>query len=75
MHVGIQVLLVGLADGSVLVRSAITMTLMIVLDSTLCNTKSVWSIVSLGKSCFAAGGEDGQLICWKIDKPLQEKSS
>lgn len=70
-----QVLLIGLADGSVVIRSALTMSLMVTLDSTVCSTKSIWSIVSLGKSCFAVAGDDGQLIGWKIDSPLVEKKS
>jgi hypothetical protein len=63
---------VGLADGNIVCRSCISLNSIFVIDSTVLSTQTIWSIVSLGKSCFGTAGEDGHIVVWKIDKALQE---
>eukprot|EP00599_Poterioochromonas_sp_BG-1_P004844 CAMPEP_0173141580 /NCGR_PEP_ID=MMETSP1105-20130129/5586_1 /TAXON_ID=2985 /ORGANISM="Ochromonas sp., Strain BG-1" /LENGTH=299 /DNA_ID=CAMNT_0014054825 /DNA_START=398 /DNA_END=1294 /DNA_ORIENTATION=+ len=58
-HGGIPVLLVGLADGSIVIRSSVTMNLIYIIDAHFLNTHTIWSIVSIGQSCFSSAGEDG----------------
>lgn len=70
--IGIPVLLVGLADGSIVIRSSVTMNLIYIIDAHFLNTHTIWSIVSIGQSCFSSAGEDGVIVTWKADKPLQE---
>jgi WD40 repeat protein len=67
---GIQVLLIGLLDGGIAVRSCGSMNILFFLDSSICHTKAVWSIANLGQSCFATGGDDGNLIVWRIEHAL-----
>lgn len=63
---GVPVLLIGMLDGGIVARSCSTMNVLFVIDTSICNTKSVWAIASLGRSCFASGGEDGKLIIWQV---------
>lgn len=63
----------GLLDGGIVVRSCVTMNILFVLDNSICHTKAVWAITSLGQSCFATGGDDGNLVAWRVDKPLMDK--
>lgn len=49
------------------------MNILFVLDASICRTKAVWSITNLGQSCFATGGDDGNLIVWKIERALVDK--
>eukprot|EP01031_Cornospumella_fuschlensis_P029808 gene29808-35989_t len=70
---GVQSVIVGLMDGGVQVRATTNLALIFTLESSLYNTGIVWGIKFLGKSCFAVGGEDGQLIVWKVDVALVDK--
>ena len=63
---GVPVLLIGMLDGVIIARSCATMNVLFVIDQSICNTQSVWAITSLGRSCFATGGEDGKLIVWQV---------
>jgi WD40 repeat protein len=72
---GQPALLVGLVDGSIAVRSCATLSLLFVIPSATCGTSTVWALEPLGQSCFASGGDDGQLIVWKIEMPLMDSSS
>lgn len=74
-YLGIPVLLVGLSDGSIVIRSSLSMNLLYIIDAHFLNTHTIWSIVSIGQSCFSSAGEDGIIVTWKVDKPLQEGKS
>jgi len=69
---GIPVVILGLADGWILARSCATMSLIFRVDASICRTETVWSIIDLGRSCFATAGDDKQLICWQVAGPLRE---
>ena len=67
-------LLIGLLDGSIWIRSCLTMNLLVVIESSIAYNQAAWSIEPLGQSCFASATDDGQLIVWKIEKQLIESS-
>ena len=69
--IGIQVLLIGLLEGTIVIRSCITMKVLFCLK--IAHTLTIWSIIDLGQSCFAAGSEEGNINVWKIDKALIDK--
>jgi len=69
---GQPVLLIGMLSGGVVARSCGTMSVLFVIESQVCNTLSVWAIRDLGQSCFATGGDDGNLLVWQVMKPLQD---
>lgn len=72
---GNQLILVGLSDGRIVVRSD-TMTLLCRLDSHIvCHAGAVWAIENCGSGYFATGGEDGKLILWCINGELKGDSS
>lgn len=71
---GQPALLVGLVDGSIAVRSCASLSLLFVIPSATCGTQTVWALEPLGQSCFASAGDDGQLIVWKIERPLMDSS-
>lgn len=48
------------------------MNLLIVIDSSIAYNQAAWKIEPLGQSCFASATDDGQLIVWKIEKPIVE---
>lgn len=62
--------MIGLADGSIAARACTNMALIFQLEG---NSKPVWSIVNLGRSCFMSGGEDGNMILWKVARALPDK--
>jgi hypothetical protein len=68
--VGPGSLIIGLVDGRVLLRSAVTMELLISLDGQLQQNKPVWSIASVGQSCFAAAGESGFFVVFRTQQAL-----
>jgi len=70
---GQPVLLIGMVSGGIVARTCSTMSVVFVIDSQFCNTQTVWAIRDLGQSCFATGGDDGNLLVWKVMKPLQDK--
>lgn len=72
--IGVPSLVIGLANGWINIRACSNMALILALDATIYNTQAIWSIKFLGKSCFAAGGEDGQLIIWNVDIALSDKA-
>eukprot|EP01006_Ploeotia_vitrea_P011692 TRINITY_DN31082_c0_g1_i2.p1 TRINITY_DN31082_c0_g1~~TRINITY_DN31082_c0_g1_i2.p1 ORF type:complete len:384 (+),score=-17.56 TRINITY_DN31082_c0_g1_i2:80-1231(+) len=72
---GQQVLLVGLTDGKIMARSCVTMNLLFSLDITNfgpnnIHMQTVWSIASLGHSCFVSSDNTGRVIVWKAYLPL-----
>lgn len=72
---GQQNLLIGLTDGRILARSCVTMNLMFSLDqNTLLpnktHTETIWSIASLGHSCFVSSDNSGRVMVWKAYQPL-----
>lgn len=72
---GQQVLLIGLYDGSIWIRSCTTMNLLVIIESSIAYNQATWAIEPLGQSCFASATEDGQVIVWKIEKQLIEGGS
>lgn len=66
-------LLIGLLDGTIHVRSCLSMKILFTLDTSICHTKAIWSIVDLGQSCFGAGSDDGQIVVWKVGSALVDK--
>ena len=73
---GQQCLLIGLFDGTMRIRSCATMALLLKLDSSVCPSQTIWSIVDLGgRSCFASGGADGQCIMWQVCAPLRDSTT
>ena len=70
MSPSMQTIIVGLVDGNIVVRSCVSMGILFNLEHTICNTLCVWAITPLGHNCFATGGDDGQLIVWRV---LQEQ--
>ena len=77
---GQQTLIIGLLDGRIILRSCATMNILFAINNNLLpsnvHTKAVWSIVSLGvgSSCFATGGDDGQLVVWRVSTALIDTS-
>ena len=77
---GQQALLVGLMDGRIIMRSCATMNILMAIPNNILpsrvDSKTVWSLLSLGagSSCFAAGGEDGQLVIWRVSTALVDTS-
>ena len=70
-----QVLLIGLLDGAIWIRSCVTMNFLIVVDASIAYNQAAWKIEPLGQSCFASATDDGQLIVWKIEKPIVENAT
>jgi WD40 repeat protein len=62
----LQTIIVGLSDGSITIRSCVSMGILFNLEHTICNTKCIWAIIPLGHNCFATGGDDGQLLVWRV---------
>lgn len=71
---GVPALIIGLIDGWIFIRSCVSLQVLLQLDSSICSTTTVWSIASLGQSCFASGGEDGQLLIWQVLNPLKDET-
>lgn len=67
-------LIIGLLEGSIVVRSCQSMKILFSLDHTICHTKAIWSIVDLGQSCFGTGSDEGNIIVWKVGAALVDKS-
>ena len=67
---GQKCLLIGLLDGRIVARSCTTMNILFVIDSAVCQTRGVWSILPLGQSCFATGGDDCSVVVWRLERPL-----
>jgi hypothetical protein len=64
-------LLVGLLDGRIMVRSSVTLATFFVIDANICNTRTVWGIVSCGDGThFVSSGDDANVILWSIPVPL-----
>lgn len=70
---GIQVLVVGLLEGTIVIRSCVSMKVLFYLDQSISRTKAIWSIVDLGQSCFGTGSDDGNIVVWKINSALADK--
>jgi hypothetical protein len=64
---------VGLLEGTIVIRSCLTMKILFSLDQSICHTKAIWSIVDLGQSCFGAASDDGNIIVWRIPVALADK--
>lgn len=71
---GEQCLIIGLIDGRILIRSCVTMSLLLSMDGAAHSNQTVWSIVTIGHSCFASAGESGALVVWKVQTPLTDRS-
>ena len=69
---GQPALVVGHIDGSIVIRACSSLQLLVSLDGP--NTP-VWSLAALGQSCFASGGDDGNLIVYQVLKALQAEGS
>lgn len=72
-----KLLLVGLVDGKIAIRSACAgdnLILLLLLDSAVCRTNTVWSFLPIdfkyhnqhSETFFASAGADAQLIVWKL---------
>jgi WD40 repeat protein len=73
---GNPLLMVGLVDGRINIRSGESMTLLCRLDShILCHQGAVWAIENCGNGFFASGGEDGKLILWQINGNMKDEKS
>lgn len=70
---GVQVLIIGLLDGTIVVRSCVTMKVLFQLDNSICRSLAIWSIADLGQSCFATGSDDGNIVLWKVSTALVDK--
>ena len=66
-------LLIGLLEGTIVVRSCQSMKILFMLDQSICHTKAIWSIVDLGQSCFGTGSDDGNIVVWKVPSALVDK--
>lgn len=69
---GQQCLLIGHIDGSIVLRSCATMTKIMVLDPSICYSKTIWSFANLGQSCFASAGDDGNIVVWNVLKAITD---
>lgn len=69
---GVQVLIVGMVDGFIFIRSCVTMKILFMINSSFCHTRTIWSMVDLGQSCFCTGSDEGSVIVWRINEPLIE---
>ena len=63
-------LIAGLSDGRFNIISCRSMTILLLIDASVCTTLAVNTITTLGSSRFLTGGDDGQLIVWQVEKPL-----
>jgi hypothetical protein len=70
----VQTLLVGLLEGSVVVRSGVSMKILFIVDHSWLPSKAIWSIVDLGRSCFCTGSDDGNLVVWRVTVALEDKA-
>lgn len=62
---GTPFVVIGLVDGSMLLQSWPSMTLICsIKDSAILHSRPVWSIISCGPGYFATSGDDGKLIVW-----------
>lgn len=51
------------------------MTFLALIDSAFCQTGPIYSITPIGNSCFATGGEDGQIIVWIVQNAITDPNS
>jgi hypothetical protein len=70
---GVQVLIIGLLEGTIVVRSCLSMKILFNLDQSICHTKAIWSLVDMGHSCFGAGSDDGNVVVWTVRGALVDK--
>ena len=68
---GPPLLLIGLNDGRIFLRSTLTMELLMIIDGSLHQHKPVWSIISIGQSCFASAGDSGYFLVCRITQAIQ----
>ena len=62
---------VGLADGRLLLHGLKDMDNPVNLDqAAIRHQGTVWTVASICPGVLATGGEDGNLIVWRIDKPV-----
>jgi WD40 repeat protein len=72
-HGGVQVLIIGLLQGTIVIRSCLSMKILFNLDQSICHTKAIWSLVDMGHSCFGAGSDDGNVVVWTVRSALVDK--
>lgn len=63
---GVPLLMIGLMDGRIMMRSAITMELLVTIDGQLHQNRPVWDILNVGQSCFATAGDSGFLTLIRV---------
>lgn len=63
---GVPLLLVGLQDGRVMMRSALTMDLLVTIDGQLHQNRPVWDILHVGQSCFVSAGDSGFVVVCRV---------
>ena len=67
-------LIIGLVDGRVLIRSAATMDLLAQLDGSFHKNQPVWSILNMGSNNFAVAGDSGVFVVFHLNKALAQAS-
>jgi hypothetical protein len=72
---GASSLIVGLQDGRVMLRSALTLELLIVVDGSLHKGMPVWAVAALGQSCFTTAGDSGYFVVLRTNAVLAPTSS
>jgi len=65
-------LVIALFDGRIFLRSCSTLDIVFVLTPQMSGAVSsiIWSLKSLGHSCFASGHDDGNIVIWQIPDPI-----
>lgn len=68
---GQQTLIIGFYHGKIIIRSCQPphFNMLLSIETPICRS-AIWSILSVGLSCFATAGDDGAIILWKVDKLL-----
>lgn len=67
---GVPLLMVGLLDGRVLMRSVLTMELLVSIDGQMHQNRPVWDILNVGQSCFATAGDSGFIAVCRVVQPI-----
>eukprot|EP00607_Mallomonas_marina_P002352 CAMPEP_0182425288 /NCGR_PEP_ID=MMETSP1167-20130531/11656_1 /TAXON_ID=2988 /ORGANISM="Mallomonas Sp, Strain CCMP3275" /LENGTH=402 /DNA_ID=CAMNT_0024605825 /DNA_START=127 /DNA_END=1335 /DNA_ORIENTATION=+ len=72
---GNRLLVVGLAPGSMIIRSLSTMNILIRIEAvSVCHVEAVWAMMNLGNGYFATGGNDGRLVVWNVETLEETKA-
>ena len=69
--VGQAALIIAFLDGSIMLRSCLTMELLFSLDASFHSNSPVWAIATIpDQSCFATAGDTGSIIVWRVGQAL-----